>query len=102
MVEQLDDSASPRDRVVAAVFWEETKGEADMTTEELNTMIAVLADVEIRLDTSKFEGRQARIFLRLPTRIRGLRGVDGLRMFWTTEGVFENGSVVPGDRAVNF
>ena len=102
IVEQLDDSASPVQRVVAKVSWARDKSELDMTPEELNTLIASMDDVEVRLDTTRFEGKAARIFLRLPARIRGLRGVDGVRMEWTTEGVFENGSVVPGDRAIIF
>ena len=101
-VERLDDSASPQQRVVASVAWELPNKVMGLSDEQLNTMLAVIDDFELRLDTSKFEGQQARIFLTLPVSIRGLRRPDGLRMSWKTEGLFENGSVTPGDRALIF
>lgn len=101
-IERLDDSASPQQRVVASVAWELPNKVVGLSDEQLNTMLAVIDDFELRLDTSKFEGQQARIFLTLPVSIRGLRRPDGLRMSWKTEGLFENGSVTPGDRALIF
>ena len=102
ITERLDDSASPRQRLEARVAWEAPNEVLGLSEEQLNSMLAFIDDFELRLDTSKFEGERARIFLTLPISVRGLRRADGMVMAWKTEGVFENGSVTPGDRALIF
>ena len=87
-VERLDDSASPQQRVVASVAWELPNKVMGLSDEQLNTMLAVIDDFELRLDTSKFEGQQARIFLTLPVSIPGVETARRLA------DVVENGRLV--------
>ena len=100
--ERLSDLGSPQQRVEATVEWKQSVGSEGLTRSELNAMLARMDNVEIRLDTTHFEGREARIFLALPAQIRGLQSPQDLRMSWTTEGLFESGSVIPGSRALIF
>ena len=100
--ERLNDQASPRQVVEATVEWFGEHDSDRLTDEEFNTSVARASEVEIRLDTARFVGQQGRIFLRLPTRIRGLRSPNALRMEWKTQGVFAAGSVVAGNRAQIF
>lgn len=101
-MERLNDSASPRQRVVASVEWLSPERSRHLGTEELNQMVATVRGLEVVLDTSRFLGREVEIFLRLPVRIRGLRSATGMRLDWRTQGKFNEGSVVPGDRELLF
>jgi len=100
--ERLDDSASPRQRVEATVEWFAEASPEDLSEDEFHTVIARVSGVEVRLDTSPFAGREARIFLRVPVQVRGLRSPNGMRIDWRTQGLFADGSVVPGNRTVIF
>ncbi len=99
---RLDDSASPRKRVVAQVEWVGADRMSHLSEDELNKMVAHIRGLEVILDTSAFLGKKARIFLGLPSRIRGMRGATGFRMEWQTQGLFSTGSVVPGNRQLIF
>ncbi len=99
---RLDDSASPRRRVVAEVEWVGANRISELSDDELNMMVAYVRGLEVILDTSDFLGKKARIFLGLPSHIRGLRGASGFRMEWQTNGLFSTGSVAPGNRQLIF
>ncbi len=99
---RLDDSASPRRRVVAEIEWLGTDRISEPTDNELHGMVAYVRGLEVILDTSDFLGKKARIFLGLPSHIRGLRGASGFRMEWQTNGLFSTGSVAPGNRQLIF
>ncbi len=100
--ERLSDRASPQQVVEAPVHWLGEQNPDKLTDEEFNTMVAEARGVEIRLDTARFVGQPARIFLRLPARIRGLRSPNAIRLEWKTQGIFAAGSVVAGNRAQIF
>ncbi len=100
--ERLNDQPSPRQVVEATAHWLGEQNTDKLTDEEFNTMVAEARGVEIRLVTARFVGQQGRIFLRLPTRIRGLRSPNAIRLEWKTQGIFDNGSVVAGNRAQIF
>lgn len=101
--ERLSDSASPRQRVSAEVEWLGADRPMEkLTVQELNTILARVQGPEVVLDTSRFVGQRAQIFLSLPLPILGLRSPNGLRMEWRTRGVFEAGFVVPGNRSLIF
>ena len=100
--ERLNDQASPRQVVEAKARWLGEQNPDKLTDEEFNTMVAEALAVEIRLDTARFVGQGARIFLRLPARIRGLKSPNAIRLEWKTQGIFAAGSVVAGNRAQIF
>ena len=87
---------------MSQVEWLRADRMADLSDDELNMMVAHVRRLEVILDTSDFLGKNARIFLGLSSRIRGMRGASGLRMEWQTNGLFNTGSVVPGDRQLIF
>ena len=96
---KLDDSASPRSRVDATVRWLHTN-EGLTTPELINAMVATVPNLEFRLDTSRYVGKKARIFLVVPDFMPGLRTPTGLRVEWKTRGTFLAGTAVPGTRAL--
>lgn len=66
-------------------------------------MLAVVAearDVEVRLNTAAWVGRNAEIYLTLPQAIIGLRLTSALRIEWRTRGRFNAGAAIPGQRAL--
>ncbi|TDJ17697.1 MAG: hypothetical protein E2O62_04935 [Gammaproteobacteria bacterium] len=100
--ERLNDSASPRQRVMVSLDWVERDIATIDPGDKLHAMVTHILGLEIRLDTSAFIGKTARIFLTLPTHIRGINNPNGMRMTWTTQGVFADGSVIPGNRSQIF
>ncbi|MGI9333567.1 MAG: hypothetical protein ACR2RL_10470 [Gammaproteobacteria bacterium] len=100
--EQLSDLASPQQRVFANVEWAQPNRILGLSEDELHTIMGHVNGLEVRLDTSAFVGRQARIYLRLPLQIRGLRNAGGLRMEWDARDAFLDGSVIPGTRSLLF
>ncbi len=100
--ERLNDQPSPRQVVEATAHWLGEQNTDKLTDEEFNTMVAEARGVEIRLVTARFVGQPARIFLRLPARIRGLRSPNAIRLEWKPQGIFAAGSVVAGNRAQIF
>jgi hypothetical protein len=96
---KLDDSASPRSRVDATVRWLHA-GEGLTTPDLLNAMVAKEPNLEIRLDTSPYVGKKARIYLVVPDFMPGLRSPTGMRVEWKTRGTFLAGSALPGARTL--
>lgn len=97
---RLDDSASPRQRVMVTPQW--SYPEADDSAEQLNALRAEIPAFEVRLNTRAYVNRDVEIYLRLPLTIPGLRSAEGLRLNWQGRGRFNNGSIRPGERALLF
>lgn len=96
---RLDDTASPRSRVDAQPRWLHT-GEGLANPEMVNAMIAQVANLEVRLNTARFVGKRARVFLVFPEFVPGIRSRSGIRAEWRTRGVLLPGSALPGARAL--
>lgn len=99
---RLDDSLSPRQDVDVIIDWRHRDNLENLDEEQLNALSATARGVEVRLNTAQYLGRRARIYLVLPVVIRGLDDPGGLRLSWTTHGVFADGTVTPGTRALLF
>jgi hypothetical protein len=96
--ELLDDSLSPRQQLNLDFDWKDPLYSGTGTDNNFTAVVAHAYNVETRLNTAKYLGQRARIFLGLPINVRGLRNPDSLRMSWTTNGLFSDGSVTPGNR----
>jgi hypothetical protein len=96
---RLDDSASPRSRVDVRPRWQ-FQDEGLGSAERINAMVADIPNLEVRLNTSKFVGRQARVYLVVPNFVPGLRAPTGMRVEWRTRGTLTAGSALPGTRAL--
>lgn len=96
---RLDDSASPRQRFDLSPRWvheHDTGGSPD----RLNAMVAEMANVEVRLNTTAYVGKRGRIYLVLPPVVAGLRSASGMRVEWRTRGTLLDGAALPGDRTL--
>lgn len=99
--EVLDDSASPVQQVRAELDWRVPLWRAKTApAQAFTSMEASVPAVDIRLDTSEHVGRRARVFMTVPLPVRGLRGSQGLRVSWRADGLFEDGTLVPGQRTL--
>jgi hypothetical protein len=95
---RLDDSASPRSRVDVKPRWQfQDEG---LSAERISAMVAHIPNLEVRLNTSRFVGRQARVYLVVPNFVPGLRAPTGMRVEWRTRGTLIAGSALPGTRAL--
>jgi len=63
-------------------------------------LIAEARDVEVRLNTGAWVGRNAQIFINFPQAIPGLRLPSAMRIEWRTRGRFNAGVAIPGQRAL--
>ena len=98
----LDDSQSPRKQFNIKFEWA-NKGElAALNKDEFFLIKEHIPDVEVRLSTSKFIGKKARIYLALPSQIDGFNGNQGFSLTWKTTGIFASGATSPGNRALIF
>jgi|GEM_PF-1986545 len=75
---------------------------AGLSSEQLNTLVAELKAAELRFDMSRHLKSRVRIYLAIPTLVKGLRGTSGLRVDWLARGSFQAGSASPGSRALVF
>jgi hypothetical protein len=100
--EPLDDSLSPRQQFDIDLVWKQQHNTEDLDTRELNALIARAQHVEVRLNTAAYVGQRGRIFITLPLNIRGTVDASALRMSWTTNGLFANGSLTAGNRVKLF
>jgi hypothetical protein len=96
---RLDDSASPRRRFDLTPRWE-YDGESANSPDRMNALVADVPKVEVRLNTVAWVGKRGRIYLVLPPVVMGLRTPHGMRVEWRTHGTFQDGSALPGDRAL--
>jgi hypothetical protein len=100
--ERLDDSLSTRQQFDLDLVWKQQGNTENLDTRELNALTAQARYVEIRLNTAPYVGQRGRIFLALPLNIRGTADASALRMSWTTNGLFSNGSLTAGNRVKLF
>jgi hypothetical protein len=100
--ERLDDSLSTRQQFDVDLVWKERHNTENLGTRELNALIAQARHVEIRLNTAPYVGLRGRIYITLPLNIRGTADSSALRMSWTTNGLFSNGSLTAGNRVKLF
>jgi len=97
--ERLDDSLSTQQQYDADLVWKQKYNTGNLDNRELNALVAQARHVEIRLNTAPYVGQRGRIFISLPLDIRGAADASALRMSWTTNGLFSNGSLTAGNRA---
>lgn len=98
---RLDDSLSPRQNVDVIIDWRYNNLE-NLDEEKFNALHSVVRNFEVRLNTAQYTGKQARVYLSLPVVIRGLDDPAGMRLSWSTRGVFSDGTVTPGTRSLLF
>ncbi len=96
---RLDDTASPRSRIDVKPRWAHAEEVGD-NPERLNAMLAQVPNLEVRLNTAKYVGKTARIWLVVPDFVPGLRSPNGMRVEWRTRGTLFGGSALPGTRTV--
>jgi hypothetical protein len=97
---RLDDSLSPRQNVDVIVDWRYSNNLENLDEEKFNALHSVVRNFEVRLNTAQYTGKQARVYLGLPVVVRGLDTPSGMRLSWTTRGVFSDGTVTPGTRSL--
>jgi hypothetical protein len=95
--ERLDDSASPRSRVPAQIV---VSNEGRALQDSLNPVSATVrfGRIDYRLATSKYVGKQARIYFVVPPLIPGLLSQAGMKVEWRAHGRFSSGTARPGER----
>lgn len=95
--ERLDDSASPRNRVVSQSVLGD-QGQL-LTNSASGTLVTLkFGRIDYKLATTKFIGKHARIYYVVPLAIAGLRSPVGLKVEWRGHGTFSNGQAKPGER----
>jgi len=100
--EVLDDSQSPRKQFDVRFEWEHQGNLSSVSKGEFFLLKAHIPDVEVRLNTSNYIGKKARIYLALPSQIDGFNGSQGFSLAWKTTGIFASGTTFPGNRALIF
>ena len=98
----LDDSQSPKRQFNVRFEWEKQGNLSSASKDEFFLLKAHIPDVEVRLNTSNYTGKKARIYLALPSQIDGFNGSQGFHLAWKTTGVFYSGTTSPGNRALIF
>ena len=100
--QRLSDSLSQQQQINIEFDWKHHNAGDELDPKEFNAVIAHARNVDTRLDTSAFVDTRARIFLVLPVQVRGLNNPQRLSVSWTTNGLFQNGEVTPGNRRLIF
>jgi len=100
--QRLSDALSQQQQINIEFDWKHHNTGDELDTKEFNAVVAHARNVNTRLDTSDFVDTQARIFLGLPVQVRGLNNPQRLSVSWTTNGLFQNGEVTPGNRRLIF
>ncbi len=98
----LDDSASPRQQISTEFRWLVERLDTNAPEDELFRLRGVVSGLEYRLDTSGFIGRRARIYLLFPEDTPGIERGGDARLSWRSRGVFTDGAVTQGERALVF
>ena len=97
---RLDDSLSSQQRVFMRQEWRDTFPIRDRGPDLLG--ILARASIEVRLKTDAYVGRNARIFLVLPTIASTGALPPDLRVEWRTRGAMRAGVAAPGTRTQVF
>lgn len=100
--ERLDDSLSPQQQINIELDWKHHSAGDELDARGFNAVVAHARNVDTRLDTADFVDTKARIFLELPIQVRGLNNPQRLTVSWTTNGLFQDGEVTPGNRRLIF
>jgi len=100
--QRLSDALSPQQQINIKFDWKHQTAGDELDPKEFNAVVAHARNVDTRLDTSDFVDTRARIFLELPVQVRGLNNPQRLSVSWTTNGLFQNGEVTPGNRRLIF
>ena len=98
--EILDDSQSPRKQFNFQFEWANKGDLSNLNKDEFYLLKAHLPNVEVRLNTSSYMGKRARIYLALPQQIDGFNGSNGFSLSWKTTGLFAPGTTLLGTRAL--
>jgi len=100
--EVLDDSQSPKKQFNIRFEWEKQGNLSSVSKDEFFLLKAHIPDVEVRLNTSNYIGKKARIYLAMPSQVDGFNGSQGFSLAWKTTGIFDSGETSPGNRALIF
>jgi hypothetical protein len=100
--QRLDDTPSPQSQFVSDLRWAAPASRASGDARDLYLQVAEVRAVEVRLDTTRYRGANARVYLALPVQVQGLAGSGGFRLSWQTRGLLYAGSAIPGARALLF
>jgi len=95
---RLDDSLSSQQRVFMRQEWRDAYPGRDGTPDLLTVLAR--ASIEVRLKTQAYVGRNARIFLVLPTLANTGALPADLRVEWRTRGAMRAGIAAPGTRTL--
>ena len=97
---RLDDSTSPRTQVQSVQVLSEHGRRLDAPAPDVAPQYAIVrfGNVDYRLATAPYVGRQARIYYVVPATIPGLRTPTGVKVEWRTRGLFTAGAARGGER----
>ena len=98
--EYLDDSLSPQTQFSQSLRWAHQDDLGSLKTKDFFMMEGTLSGVEVRLDTSRYNGRRARIYFGLPNQIEGYSGSAQFTLSWVADRIFSPGEVRPGSRTL--
>ncbi len=98
--EVLDDSQSPRKQFNFKFEWANKGDLSALSKDEFFLLKAHLPNVEVRLNTSNYMSKRARIYLALPQQIDGFNCSNGFSLKWKTTGLFAPGTTLLGTRAL--
>jgi len=102
LAERLDDSLSPQQQIKLELDWKNPVLLDRPDEKTFNSVIAHARNIDVRLDTSRHMGKEVRIYLSLPILIRGLSNPHSMNFSWTTNGLFLDGELTPGNRQLIF
>lgn len=103
---ELDDTLSPQQNFTVDMAL--SSGElremiiALMNGDDTQQRQGKIPDVDVRLDTAAYVGKNARIYLTLQTPVNGLVSPESMLLSWQTSGVFGSGQVRPGQSTLVF
>jgi hypothetical protein len=100
--EILDDSQSPKKQYSVQLEWAHKRDLFALSKDEFYRLQASIPNVEVRLNTAGYMGKQAKIYLELPQIIDGLSSTEGFSLTWETDRIFASGGTTPGNRALIF
>lgn len=100
--EILDDSQSPKKQYSVQFKWAHQGDVFELSKDDFYQLKACIPNVEVRLNTADYLGKQAKIYLELPQTIDGVSSTEGFSLTWETDRVFASGGTTPGNRALIF
>lgn len=98
--EVLDDSKSPQKQFNSQFKWVHPAHHGALHEEQYLLLEGTQRNVEVRLDTTEYNGQNARIYLGLPRQIVGFSSTEHFTLRWKTNRIFFPGEVRPGNRTL--